>query len=505
MQDRYYLTTPIYYVNDKPHIGHAYTSIVSDILARYMSLSGKEVFFLTGTDEHGQKVEQSAQKKNMDPQNFVDDTSRHFKDMMVKCNISNNDFIRTSQARHKKTVEKIWNKLLANGDIYLGKYAGWYSVRDEAFYQESELTEDKKAPTGADVEWVEEPSYFFRLSKYQDQLLDLYNNNPNFIYPKSRLNEVMKFVECGLTDLSISRTSFNWGVKVPGDDKHVIYVWLDALVNYLSALDYAEDQKKYNEFWPANTHIVGKDILRFHAVYWPAFLMSAGIELPKNIIAHGWWTNEGEKISKSLGNTIDPFEIIDQYGLDTVRYFLIREIGFGNDGNFSVENLIQRNDSELANKIGNLSQRILSFVHKNCDGKIPEYHNIYDEDILQQAEKLPSIINRHIEKFELHKALEEILDLASMANIYVDEKAPWNLRKTDQSAMKYHLCVLLEVIRYIGILLQPFVPYSAEKILDQLGIQKGNRILSKLTRDYSINPGTDINKPEPIFQKLLQL
>jgi methionyl-tRNA synthetase len=500
MQDHYYITTPIYYVNDKPHIGHAYTSIASDIIARFMRLDGRDLKFLTGTDEHGQKVEKSAQKQNIDPKDFTDNVSLYFLDLMKKCKISNDDFIRTTEERHKKSVIEFWKKLEDRGDIYLGKYSGWYSIRDEAFYQESELV-DKKAPTGSDVEWVEEESYFFRLSKYTDKLLEFYQQNPNFIIPKTRYNEVVSFVKGGLSDLSISRTTFSWGIKVPGNDKHIIYVWLDALVNYISALGYPKGAE-YEKFWPANVHIVGKDILRFHAVFWPAFLLSAELPLPKTILAHGWWTIEGEKMSKSLGNVIDPNEIIEEFGLDPFRYFLIREIIFGSDGNFVKQNLITRNDSELANKIGNLSQRVISFIYKNCNATIPEYKNIYDEEILQYANNLYSRILDHIKKFELSSAIAEIIKLADIANLYIDEKAPWVLKKTDIKKMEYHLCVLLEIIRYIAILLLPFIPDSANKMLDQLNISPDERNFSYLSKEYSIKSGTIIEEPKPIFRKL---
>ncbi|MEK9848844.1 MAG: methionine--tRNA ligase, partial [Rhodospirillaceae bacterium] len=366
-QKQFYITTPIYYVNDLPHIGHAYTTLACDVTARFKRLDGYDVFFLTGTDEHGQKVEKSAALAGVEPQAFTDRVSQNFLDLTKAMNFSQSQFIRTTETRHKEACQEIWRRLQDNGHIYLGKYSGWYAVRDEAFYDESELktAEDgkKTAPSGAEVEWVEEPSYFFDLSKWQDKLLDFYEKNPDFIAPQSRRNEVISFVSGGLKDLSISRTSFKWGVPVPNDPEHIMYVWLDALTNYLTATGFPGP---YNEgcadFWPADLHMVGKDILRFHAVYWPAFLMGAGIELPKRIFAHGWWTNEGQKISKSLGNIIDPYEISEKYGLDQVRFFLLREVPFGNDGDFSQNSMINRINSELANDLGNLLQRSLSMV-----------------------------------------------------------------------------------------------------------------------------------------------
>ena len=362
----FYITTPIYYVNDRPHIGHAYTSVACDVLARFKRLSGCKVKFLTGTDEHGQKVEKTA-AAGMTPQALADANSQHFRDLTALMNISNDDFIRTTEQRHKAGAQALWKKMEHGGHMYLGSYSGWYSVRDEAYYQESELA-GGKAPTGADVEWVEEPSYFFRLSAFQDKLLEYYSAHPDCIGPQSRRNEVISFVKGGLRDLSISRTTFSWGIPVPGDKKHVMYVWLDALANYLSALGYPDNTPDLKIFWPADLHMVGKDILRFHAVYWPAFLMAADLPCPKRIFAHGWWTIEGEKMSKSLGNAIAPADLVSEFGLDQTRWFLMREVPFGNDGNFSRERLVTVINSELANNIGNLVQRTLSMVHKNCGG-----------------------------------------------------------------------------------------------------------------------------------------
>lgn len=503
----FYITTPIYYVNDIPHIGHAYTSLACDVIARFMQLAGREVKFLTGTDEHGQKVEKSASMAGLTPQQFVDKVSHSFKEMHNLLNISNDDFIRTTENRHKNAVIKFWKTLQDNDNIYLGKYSGWYSVRDEAFYSESELTEEGLAPTGAQVEWVEESSYFFALSKWQDKLLEYYEKNPDFIIPNSRRNEVISFVKSGLKDLSISRSSFKWGIPVPGNDKHVIYVWLDALTNYVSALGYPNLKEGYKKFWPADAHVVGKDIIRFHAIYWPAFLMAAGLELPKSIVAHGWWTNEGQKISKSVGNIIDPIKLISEFGVDQVRYFLMREVIFGNDGNYARDNLILRNNSELANKIGNLMQRTLTFVYKHCNGKIPEIeesyiYNIYFSSMFIEMQQIVKNNIELIKKYNINSVLDSIIYLTDQANLYIDQQAPWNLKKTDPQKMLEILYYILEIIRYIAILLQPFIPESASRMLNQLGIAKEYRTFAHLTKEYALKPGSIIYEPVPIFPRL---
>ena len=384
-EKKFYITTPIYYVNDVPHIGHAYTTVICDTIANFNKWLGNEVNFLTGTDEHGQKVEKSALKANMDPQTFTDNVSTSFKKLASKLEINNTDFIRTTEDRHIKSVKHLWNILVNKGDIYIDKYSGWYSIRDEAFYSNDEIIEDKNgkklAPNGSEVEWLEEPSYFFKLSSWQDKLLKFYEKNPDFISPKSRYNEVLSFVNGGLEDLSISRTTFNWGIQVPDNDDHVIYVWLDALTNYISALDYPnKDSKNWKSFWPADIHVVGKDILRFHAVYWPAFLMAAELEVPRKIYAHGWWTVDGKKMSKSTGNVVSPEVIIDKYGLDQFKYFLLREVRFGQDGDFSEEALIKRVNSDLSNDYGNLAQRVLTFIYKNNECLIPNKGSYTLED-----------------------------------------------------------------------------------------------------------------------------
>ncbi len=498
MQENYYITTPIYYVNDVPHIGHAYTTLACDVCARYMRLAGKNVRFLTGTDEHGQKVAKSAEKARIDPQSFTDNVSVRFRDLSKLLNISNDDFIRTTEKRHIKAVQHLWNILLEKGDIYLGKYSGWYSMRDEAFYAETELTADGLAPTGAPVEWLEEPSYFFALSKWQDKLLEFYEQNPDFIRPLARRNEVISFVKSGLTDLSISRTSFTWGVPVPGDEKHVIYVWLDALTNYISALGYPENTEEFKKFWPANVHVVGKDITRFHAVYWPAFLMAAGIDTPKSVMAHGWWTNEGQKISKSVGNVIDPFSLVEEFGIDQVRYFLMREVIFGNDGNFSRQSMIYRINNELSNKIGNLAQRTVSFIAK-LDGCVPAIPNIPNDELLDFCSSLKPSFDQAMDKQNFNLVLDGINEMADKANVYMDHHAPWTLKKTDPAKMLEVLYVLLEAIRHIAIYMQPFTPSSASKMLDQLGVSDSDR--SFVALDKQLTPGAKLGIPEPVFPR----
>jgi len=500
----YYLTTPIYYVNDKPHIGHAYTTLSCDVLARFKRLDGFEVKFLTGTDEHGQKVEKSAADRCMDPQLFTDEVSQNFRDLTAQLNFTNDDFIRTTESRHKSTCQKIWRQMVDAGDIYLDSYKGWYAVRDEAYYAESEIV-DGKAPTGAPVEWVEEPSYFFRLSAFQDRLLDLYESNPDFVGPKSRLNEVKSFVKGGLRDLSVSRTSFSWGIPVPDDEKHIMYVWLDALTNYITAVGYGEDQHdEYAKFWPADLHMVGKDILRFHAVYWPAFLMAVGAPLPRRVFAHGWWTNEGQKISKSLGNVIDPVSLAETYGLDQMRYFLMREVPFGSDGDFSHAAMTHRMNGDLANDLGNLCQRVLSMVFKNCGETIPakpEQLQATDNTILASAYALLEKNRTQYDTQQFHEALKSIWDVIGDANRYVDEMAPWALRKTDPDRMADVLWVLCEVIRVVAILIQPVMPQAAARLLDQIAVPPSERAFSLLHGGASMAGGQGINKPEPIFPR----
>ena len=500
---KYYLTTPIYYVNDVPHIGHAYTTLACDVLARFKRLDGFDVLFLTGTDEHGQKVEKAAEAEDMKAQAFTDKVSQNFRDLLPFMNISNDDFIRTTETRHKEAAQAIWHRLMKNGHIYLDKYSGWYSVRDEAYFSEGELV-DGKAPTGAPVEWVEEPSYFFDLSKWETKLLQFYKDNPDFIAPVSRRNEVVSFVSSGLRDLSISRTSFNWGIAVPDDEKHIMYVWLDALTNYITATGFPdEEQNLYRKFWPASLHMVGKDILRFHAVYWPAFLLAADLEPPKRVYAHGWWTNEGQKISKSLGNVIDPLQLIETYGLDQVRYFLMREVPFGNDGDFSKGGMVNRINSDLANDLGNLCQRVLSFVYKNCNATVPKNMGFTPDDsklITHAYEILPKLREDYNSQL-FNVALERVWVLVAASNKYIDEQAPWKLRKTDPDRMHTVLYTLLETIRCIGILLQPIMPGSSEKILNQLAVDTSKRSFAALNSNDGLETGTSLQKPNPIFPR----
>ena len=500
---KYYLTTPIYYVNDVPHIGHAYTTLACDVLARFKRLDGFDVLFLTGTDEHGQKVEKAAEAVDMKPQAFTDKVSQNFRDLLPFMNISNDDFIRTTETRHKAAAQAIWHRLMKNGHIYLDKYSGWYSVRDEAYFSEGELV-DGKAPTGAPVEWVEEPSYFFDLSQWETKLLQFYKDNPDFIAPVSRRNEVVSFVSSGLRDLSISRTSFNWGIAVPDDEKHIMYVWLDALTNYITATGFPdEEQNLYRKFWPASLHMVGKDILRFHAVYWPAFLLAADLEPPKRVFAHGWWTNEGQKISKSLGNVIDPVQLIETYGLDQVRYFLMREVPFGNDGDFSKSGMVNRINSDLANDLGNLCQRVLSFVYKNCNATVPKNMGFTPDDsklITHAYEILPKLREDYNSQL-FNVALERVWGLVAASNKYIDEQAPWKLRKTDPDRMHTVLYTLLETIRCIGILLQPIMPGSSEKILNQLAVDTSKRSFAALNSNDGLEAGTSLQKPNPIFPR----
>ncbi len=511
----YYITTPIYYVNDVPHIGHAYTTLACDVLARFKRLDGHEVFFLTGTDEHGQKVEKAAVAAGMSPKDFTDKVSANFRALAATMGYSNDDFIRTTEQRHIRASQAIWQAMAArktpkgNDNIYLGKYDGWYAVRDEAYYDESELTTGpdgkKRAPSGAEVEWVEEQSYFFRMSEWGEWLLDFYKSNPDAVGPATRLNEVRSFVEQGMHDLSISRTTFGWGVKVPGDEKHVMYVWVDALTNYITAAGYPDiESDKFRKFWPADLHMVGKDILRFHAVIWPALLAAAGLPTPKRVFAHGWWTNEGQKISKSVGNVIDPLKLVEQYGLDQVRYFLLREVSFGQDGDFSRAAMVRRINTDLANDLGNLAQRVLSFVAKNAGAAVPQPGEFLDADraMLDAAKALLVITRAELDQQAFHKALEAIFAVVAEANRYVDGQAPWSLRKTDPARMATVLYVLMETLRRVGLLLQPFMPTVIARLLDLLAVPADGRQFAAW--DASLVPGTNVPAPSGLFPRYVE-
>jgi methionyl-tRNA synthetase len=504
----YFLTTPIFYVNGSPHIGHAYTAIAADVIARFKRLDGFDVHFLTGTDEHGQKVEKAAQAAGLDPQDFTDRVSGEFRALWARLGISNDDFIRTTQTRHKAGATALWEKLAASGDIYLGHYEGYYAVRDEDFYSADELTTlpdgTRIAPTGAPVEWVREPNYLFRLSAWQDRLLAHYEANPDFVGPASKRNEMLSFIRGGLHDLSISRSSFRWGIPVPGDPGHVMYVWLDALANYITALGYPDETGELWRFWPADLQLVGKDIQRFHAVYWPAFLMAAGLPVPKRIFAHGWWTIEGAKMSKSVGNVVDPLDLVEKYGLDPVRYFLLREVPFGNDGDFSPRALTGRMTVELANDLGNLAQRVLKLVVQACGGRLPEAGPATPEDtvLLDAAAALPGLLRTAIDQQALHQGIEEVWRVIRAANAYIDQQAPWALRRTAPARAAHVLRVLTDALRVIATVLQPVMPGSMARMLDQLGVPAGQRHFAAL--ETPLAAGTALPPPEGIFPKWVE-
>lgn len=510
MPKSYYITTPIYYVNDKPHLGHIYTTIACDILARFKRLDGYQVKFLTGTDEHGLKVAQASEKAGIDPQSFTDNVSQNFRDLCGLLNYSNDDFIRTTEERHKVACQALWNLLVEKGEIYLDKYAGWYAVRDEAYYGEDELTEGpngkKIAPSGAEVEWMEEESYFFRLSAWQDKLLAFYESHPDFVMPESRFNEVKSFVKGGLKDLSVSRTAFSWGIPVPGNSKHVMYVWIDALTNYLTGAGYPDiNSEEFKTFWPNVVHMVGKDILRFHAVYWPAFLMAADLKPPTRVFAHGWWTIEGQKMSKSVGNVVAPAELVEKYGVDGTRYFLMREVPFGSDGDFSHQQALNRINNDLANGLGNLAQRTLSFIYKNCEAKIPASAELTTEDkkLLELAQfTMLQTVRSELDNQRFHKSLEAIFQVVNEANAYIDVQAPWGLRKTDLVRMGTVLYVLCETIRCLGLIIQPYIPESSAKFLDQLAIPEGERSFDYLSPDHALKAGTAIPQPQGVFPRI---
>ena len=509
MSKNFYITTPIYYPSGKPHMGHAYSSIVADIFARFKRIEGFNVYFLTGTDEHGQKIQKEAEKNKKKPKIFCDELSETFRSLTKILNLTNNDFIRTTEPRHFKSVNEIWKRLVKSGDIYLDKYSGWYSVSDEAYYDEDEI-EDKNGKkvsktSGSLVEWVEEESYFFKLSAWQDKLLEHYEKNKDFILPNARKNEVKSFVEKGLKDLSISRTSFSWGIPVPENEKHIIYVWLDALTNYLSALNFPDiNSDKYKSFWPADVHIIGKDILRFHAIYWPAFLLAANLPLPKRVFGHGWILSDEKKMSKSLGNILDPIEIIKNYGIDQLRYYLIKEVSLGNDGSISMENLKSCINNDLANNYGNLCQRVFSFIKKNCNNKIPNGKSLNENDlrlIKNVKNSIPSLIDL-INKQNLNDYIKKVVNFCFEANKYFNDSEPWVFKKKDPERMNAILFTIVEQIKNISILLNPIIPISTKKVLNTINISDKDILIDNIQKDNSLNLEKELKNLEILFKKV---
>ncbi len=506
MNKNYYITTPIYYPSAKPHMGHAYSSIIADFFARFKKIDGFNVYFLTGTDEHGLKIQRSAEKLNKDPKSFCDEISKTFDDLTKTLNLSNTDFIRTTEERHKVSVQNLWNILEKNNQIFLSKYSGWYSVSDEAFYNEDEVEEKEglkiSKSSGSTVEWVEEESFFFKLSEWEKPLLEFYEKNKNFILPEGRRNEVISFVKSGLKDLSVSRKTFSWGVKVPSDENHVVYVWLDALTNYLSSLKYPDENNElYKNFWPADLHIIGKDILRFHAIYWPAFLLAAKIEPPKRIYGHGWILSGDEKMSKSKGNILDPLEIINVYGLDPLRYYLLKEVSFGNDGNISEEKLENCINSDLANNFGNLCQRVLSFAEKNCSSLIPD-HKFNDEDLeilkpLNNLDKIRSFIDNQ----DINQYMSFIVDRLFAANKYFNDQEPWK-KKDDRMRLNTIVYTALELIRKITILLYPVMPETSVKVLSVFNETENSIDFTSINNDEILKKNLKINKLDILFKKI---
>ena len=506
MNKNYYITTPIYYPSAKPHMGHAYSSIIADFFARFKKIDGFNVYFLTGTDEHGLKIQRSAEKLNKDPKSFCDEISKTFEDLTKTLNLSNTDFIRTTEDRHKVSVQNLWNILEKNKQIFLSKYSGWYSVSDEAFYNEDEVEEKDglkiSKSSGSTVEWVEEESFFFKLSEWEKPLLDFYEKNKNFILPESRRNEVISFVKSGLKDLSVSRKTFSWGVKVPSDENHVVYVWLDALTNYLSSLKYPDENNElYKNFWPADLHIIGKDILRFHAIYWPAFLLAAKIEPPKRVYGHGWILSGDEKMSKSKGNILDPLEIINVYGLDPLRYYLLKEVSFGNDGNISEEKLENCINSDLANNFGNLCQRVLSFAEKNCSSIIPD-HKFNDEDLeilkpLNNLDKIRSFIDNQ----DINQYMSFIVDRLFSANKYFNDQEPWK-KKDDRLRLNTIVYTALELIRKITILLYPVMPETSVKVLNVFNETENSIDFTSIDNNEILKKDLKINKLDILFKKI---
>ena len=509
MDKNFYITTPIYYPSAKPHMGHAYSSIIADFFSRFKKIDGYNVYFLTGTDEHGLKIQRSAEKQNKDPKSFCDEISKTFEDLTKTLNLSNTDFIRTTENRHKISVQKLWNILEENNQIYLSKYSGWYSVSDEAFYNEDEVEEKDGSKvaklSGSIVEWVEEESYFFKLSEWEKPLLEFYEKNKNFILPESRRNEVISFVRSGLKDLSVSRKTFTWGIKVPSNESHVVYVWLDALTNYLSALNFPDTKnKKYKKFWPASVHIIGKDILRFHAIYWPAFLLAAKLEPPNRVYGHGWILSDEKKMSKSLGNILDPLEIIKNYGIDQLRYYLIKEVSLGNDGSISLENLRNCINNDLANNFGNLCQRVLSFVEKNCNSKIPspeKFENRDNELVNEIIKKIPKL-REMMDNQELNSYVKDVISFSFNSNKYFNDLEPWKLKKTNLGRMNTVLYCILNQIKSISMLLYPIMPNSIEKTIGLMSLKKEDISLTGVENSMLLKPGNAIKKGDILFKKI---
>ena len=508
MDKNFFITTPIYYPSGKPHMGHAYSSIVSDVIARFKRLDGYNVEFLTGTDEHGLKIQRAAEEKGLDPKKFCDELSKTFRDLSKTLNLSNTDFIRTTEDRHIKSVQNLWKILEKKNQIYLSKYSGWYSVSDEAFYSDNEIKEENGINisniSGSKVEWVEEESYFFKLSEWENKLLKFYEENPKFILPDTRRNEVLSFVKGGLKDLSVSRKSFSWGIKVPSNNDHVIYVWLDALTNYISALNYPDTKdNKYKNYWPADLHMIGKDILRFHAVYWPAFLLAADLPPPKRVYGHGWILSGDEKMSKSKGNILDPLEIVDKYGLDSLRFYLLKEVSFGNDGNITQDKLENCINSDLANNYGNLCQRVISFNEKNCNLLVPDNINFEKED-LKLLNKISDNINTlrsYIDSQELSVYSNFIIDCLFEANKYFNDQEPWK-KKSDVVRLNTIVYVSLEIIRKISILLNPIIPNTSLKVLDIFNLKQKDINFDTIKNNNFLKPNTNIKKIEILFKKI---
>ncbi len=526
---RFYITTAIPYANGAPHIGHAYERIATDAIQRFMRLDGKDTLFVTGMDEYGLKVQQTAAREGLTPQEFVDRVAKEFEAMGEMLNARADDIVRTTQARNVRAAQAIWERMAANGDVYLSKYAGWYSVRDEAYFDESELTDgpdgSKLAPSGAPAEWVEEESYFFRLSSYADRLLAHYEAHPDFVTPEKYLNEIVAFIKRGLTDLSISRATLAWGTPVPGDPKHVMYVWVDALTNYITATGFPDDGPRA-KYWPADAHVIGKDITRFHAIYWPAFLMSAGLPVPRQIVVHGFLFNRGEKMSKSVGNVVSPADLVAAYGLDPVRYFFLREVPFGQDGNYSHETIVARRNADLANDLGNLAQRALTMIARDCAGAVPDWRSgggLIDQetnDLLEVADSLIRTARLHMEDFAIHQYVATVFEAVARTNRYFASREPWKLAKSDPGEMRVVLYTTLEVLRIVAILLQPVMPSAMSKLLELLGASQNERSfrdievslenvpadnsLWRIRAPHRLQPGRALPPPSPIFPRYVE-